>query len=153
MIMHFNKSTNDTYAHQIFCRRVTILSISGSFTFLVWYRMLGPSALSFFFSPCHGVSKNTGGNTFFSSGLVFPLCTRQRLQIIYIYGFFKHFKLTTLMHKQSRKQNLTPEKEKDDTSSNMLILMEQHHDAVCCIWLPTFRMLAMMHLPQFLCWI
>jgi hypothetical protein len=64
---------------------------------------------------------------------------------------FKHFKLTTLMHKQSRKQNLPPEKEKDHASRNMLILMEQHHNAVCRIWSPTFRLLVLMHFPQFVC--
>jgi len=63
---------------------------------------------------------------------------------------FQALKLTTLMDKQSRKQNLRAEKEKDHASRNMLILMEQHHNAVCRIWSPTFRMLVMMHFSQFL---
>lgn len=60
------------------------------------------------------------------------------------------FSFHSISNKQSRKQNLTPEKEKDHVSRNMLILMEQYHNAACRIW-SSFRMLAMIHFPQFLC--
>ena len=112
--------------------------------------MLEPSALSLFSLHAMALVKTQGGTRFFLWTCVPPLHKAETSNHLHLW-IFKHFKLTTLMHKQSRKQNLTPEKEKDDTSSNMLILMEQHHNAVCRIWLPTFRMLAMMHLPQFLC--